>query len=568
MAGSVMVTVKWGKKKLENVNVNLAGSPADFKAALYQLTGVPLDRQKIMAKGVWKGTLKDGMSLAGMTSKTKVTLIGTSAGIPQAPKEAVKFMEDMTQSEVAKAGCGLPPGFNNLGNTCYMNSTLQCLHAIPEFKDGLKSYVPTSSAPSAQLCSALKQLFEQMDRSTSEEAITPAMFVTKLRSCFPQFDERGPTGGHKQQDAEELLNVVLQRICRNELKTDSSESGGTADMSLVDSLFSISLEEELKCSETDAEPVKNKEEKVFKLICNIEGKANAAASGRKAEPVDHLHQGVFLSLDDQVELNSEILGRNAVWTSKKKIKKLPKYICFQFMRFFWKSVAAGVDVNTTAGGLKCKIMRQVKFPAKLDMYNFCSDKLKAILKVPRDAHRDKVMQEMEAKTEAAKEANKKEEAAAKQARQDAIRSGSTQSVPPVPPLTTEDVEPDQMEVDEDDAELQAALAMSIEKETGKVGEAGIGLPSTFQGFYEPFALVTHKGRSADGGHYIGWTRTDEKWDSGDHEKKKKKGAVDDKWICFDDADVEACPSSHVKNLNGGGDLDMAYLVFYRYLPAE
>lgn len=32
----------------------------------------------------------------------------------------------------------LPAGLTNLGNTCYLNATLQCLHSVPELRDSLK----------------------------------------------------------------------------------------------------------------------------------------------------------------------------------------------------------------------------------------------------------------------------------------------------------------------------------------------------------------------------------------------------------------------------------------------
>lgn len=63
-------------------------------------------------------------------------MMGTADPLPAEPAEKVVFMEDMNDSELASA-LDLPAGLTNLGNTCYLNATVQCLRTVPELKDVL-----------------------------------------------------------------------------------------------------------------------------------------------------------------------------------------------------------------------------------------------------------------------------------------------------------------------------------------------------------------------------------------------------------------------------------------------
>ena len=73
-------------------------------------------------------------------------MMGTAAGGElKKPDTTIKFVEDMTAEERArvlhqKTGETLPAGLENLGNTCYMNATVQCLKRVNELKDSLKNY--------------------------------------------------------------------------------------------------------------------------------------------------------------------------------------------------------------------------------------------------------------------------------------------------------------------------------------------------------------------------------------------------------------------------------------------
>lgn len=491
---SVQVSVKWGKQVFDAIPVDKSASVATLKAQLYALTYVPVERQKLMSKA-WKGMLKDDVDLSqlgGLVDGTTIMLMG-SAEVVEKPKEAVVFIEDLSSKEVAEAGVVYPAGLANLGNTCYMNATLQCLRPVTEFRDALAKYSGGVSSDLANsLTSSLRDMFRQLDSSV--DSITPALFVTVLRRAFPQFAQQSPRGGFMQQDSEEFLMTLWSTLSRTLTQPAGIHDLGPTN-NMIDAMFGLDMVERLECAESDVEAPVIKNEKALKLVCNITMETN------------HVSEGIKIGLEGVIEKHSDVLDRNAQWKKTLRINRLPKYLCVQFMRFYWKLTPESRDHT----GVKCKMLRPIAFPQILDTYEFCSDELKATMKIARDKNAEKILNEF-------KDAKPSTEASEESKDED------------MEGLSADDI-----------AALEAAKAMSMGAKS-----PGIGLPADFQGNYELYAILTHKGRSADSGHYMAWVR-----DKGDD------------WFCYDDDDVSPCKTEDITKLKGGGDWHMAYLAFYR-----
>ena len=84
------------------------------------------------------------------------------------------------------------------------------------------------------------------------------------------------------------------------------------------------------------------------------------------------------------------------------------------------------------------------------------------------------------------------------------------------------------------------------------------LPQGFLGYYELFGVVTHKGRDSRSGHYISFVRSSAPGATGASE-----------WLVFDDESVSTTDTKTVTDrLKGGGDDDMAYMLFFRAKVGE
>lgn len=493
----VAVTVKWGKQKFESVEIDTSSPVELFKAQLYALTQVPPERQKIM--GVKGGTLKDdaNMEALGIKKGQMLMLVGSAESVPEPPPVQTVFVEDMPESEKRAMTATNPGGLTNLGNTCYLNSSLQCLRYIPELSTSLQKFVQEGSADDSVVFS-MRDLVAELDRSNSAQEVTPLKFVSVFRRAFPMFAQRTENGqGFQQQDAEEcfstLVTTLSQRMKLSVGPEPSNIGSGAVPLlprmealkrNIGDMLFGIEMESTYTNTETEAEPAYTAREKSHKVACHI------------SERTAHLFNAIEESLEEKIEKKSALLDRESVYKKESKIARLPPYLAVQFVRFAWRK-----DTNKRA-----KILRPVSFPDVLDVRNLCTPKLQASI----NAHCSLLEDEQDK----------------------APAAGASDSAAP-------------METEGASSSAEAPAAAVDLKELA-AGAEGAGYDNK-TGRYELFGIITHQGRTAEGGHYVAWIKRSES-----------------KWLVFDDETVAEVDAERVKELHGGsGDWHIAYMCLFR-----
>nr|QBH73732.1 hypothetical protein [Aphelinus abdominalis] len=434
------IKVKWGKELFPNVEVNTDEDPILFKAQLFALTGVQPERQKVMLKGMtlkdndWGNVkLRDGVMVLMMGSKEE--------DVPNEPLEKPVFLEDMNEQELSSA-LDLPAGLNNLGNTCYLNATVQCLKTVPELREALRNFsggltTPGGNlefVPSQSITAALRDLYEGMDKGTT---LPPVVLVQMMHFAFPRFAEKSKMGGFQQQDANECWTELIRMLQIKLPPKDnllSTEEASYRPGSLINQYFGGTFDTELKCVETEDEPPTIGKEDFLQLSCFI------------SRDLKNMHSGLQSKMQEQITKNSPTLGRDAIYTKTSKISRLPAYLTIQFVRFCFKEKEA----------INAKILKDVKFTMNFDAFDLCTRELQTKLTPMRERFQKLEEAQLE-EVRNVKDKKNKKKSENKETKQE--------------PFWFQD-----------------------------------DLGSNNSGYYILQAVLTHQGRTSSSGHYVAWVR--------------------------------------------------------------
>ena len=233
-------------------------------------------------------------------------------------------------------------GLRNQGNTCYMNSLLQSLHHLPEFRQAIYT-IPTKLRPNAssaadnQIPLELQRVFYHLE--CAELAGASEVGTEQLTRSF------GWTRADVmvQQDVQEFARMLCDAL------QQSMRAHGVRDA--VAELFEGRTSSLTRCTRVDF--ASEKEERFYDLQLQVQGCRNLQASLR------HFVHEERLTGSNQYNTRDPQLGKQDACRAT-RFKSLPPVLQLHLKRF---------EYDAETGGMH-KLQQAFAFPTRLMLHKF------------------------------------------------------------------------------------------------------------------------------------------------------------------------------------------------------
>ncbi|CAF3977974.1 unnamed protein product, partial [Rotaria sp. Silwood2] len=263
-------------------------------------------------------------------------LSSTSSATAKVDEFLISLCESVTPIE--RGRCGIV----NIGNTCFMNSALQCLSNIADLtlyilkNRGFEKDLNMTNllGTEGKVARAYANLIQEMWSGT-KSSVSASSVKQYVGDLCPRF------AGFNQQDSHEFLNVLLDGL-HEDLKREDMSDAVNDETSVISDIFHCKLRSTVRCFECPiifesdesmsflSLPVsKNASQSIDRESCPRKG------SSKSSIPLKKCFEGLF---------KSEILSKNGKWfcnncnrlteaTKKLDLWTVPKVLILQLKRF-------------------------------------------------------------------------------------------------------------------------------------------------------------------------------------------------------------------------------------------
>ncbi|KAJ1979189.1 hypothetical protein H4R34_002923 [Dimargaris verticillata] len=198
-------------------------------------------------------SINDPGVLQAQTKKTAAAAAQTAAPMARTYVDPVSGFRRPTHTLFPKEGLSLAwelirpigPGLQNLGNTCFLNSVLQCLTYTPPLANYLLAQGHTTGCRTSGFC-MLCELERHITRcfdTGQKSAICPKLIVSRLK-LIAKHMRLG-----RQEDSHEFLRYVIDAMQNACLRSyDAKMDSRIKETSFVHGVFGGYLQSQIKCS--------------------------------------------------------------------------------------------------------------------------------------------------------------------------------------------------------------------------------------------------------------------------------------------------------------------------------